>query len=159
MISLSTCIGSAMGDFIYKHDKKTISSSCHNGARANNLLGMKYYMAQHPNSRLFSSQWLATVWLPRIVDGDCLLTSPHQTQVTSHAPTAGGSGDDVLVFIETGGGNMREYLSSLFSILLGTRNDEWGGWMARIAKCHARENQASSAHASIFNWVMARVLE
>jgi hypothetical protein len=45
---------------------------------------------------------LVTVWLPRIVDGDCLLTSPHQAQVTSHAPTARGSRDDGLVFIEAG---------------------------------------------------------
>jgi hypothetical protein len=87
------------------------------------------------------------------------LISPHQAQVTSHALTARGSANDGLVFIEAGGGNMREYLGSLFSILLGTRKDEWGGWMARIAKCHARENQASSAHASIFNWVMAYLLE
>jgi hypothetical protein len=32
-----------MGDFIYKAGQKTVSSSCHNGAWANNLLGMKYY--------------------------------------------------------------------------------------------------------------------
>jgi hypothetical protein len=39
-----TQISSAMADFIYKAgQKKTVSSSCHNGAWANNLLGMNYY--------------------------------------------------------------------------------------------------------------------